>query len=90
MHLQCITMQIINFKIQESIVKEIDKSLKMFNFNNRTEFIRNAIRNQLEDYKMKQAMASIAHLRGASKSKITDEEYEEMRRIGFEKILKKI
>ena len=43
---------------------------------------------KVEETKLKQAMFEISHLKGASKKKTTEEEYERMRKIGFEKIFK--
>ena len=42
-------METVTFKLQEEIVNKIDKLLKPLNFNNRTEFIREAIRAKLNE-----------------------------------------
>jgi len=39
---------------------------------------------------MKEAMMSIAHLKGAAKKKTTDEEFEKIREKAFEEISKKL
>ena len=46
------------------------------------------LRRKIDNIKLKQAMMEIAHLKGASKRKTTEEEYEMMRKLGFEKIYK--
>ena len=40
-----------------------------YGYHNRTEFIRNALREKVEETKLKEAMMEIAHLKGASKKK---------------------
>ena len=81
-------MEMLNVKIEERLLKEIDKSLVKHRYSTRSEFVRDAIREKLEEAKLKQAILEIAHLKGASKRKTTEEEYENMRKLGFEKIAK--
>ena len=83
------TTEMITLKLEDKFLKDIDTIVKKEGYQNRTEFIRNALREKLEEAKLKQAMQEIAHLKGASKRKpITEEEYEEMRKKGWEKIVK--
>lgn len=72
--------KMITMKLDDKFLKDIDKAVKKGNYQNRTEFIRASLRKNLDEEKMREAMASIAHLRGASKTKITDEEYERIRK----------
>ncbi|MBT4174497.1 ribbon-helix-helix protein, CopG family [archaeon] len=41
-------MKLMTFKISESLLEEMDKISKEHHFSNRTEFIRNAIREKIE------------------------------------------
>jgi metal-responsive CopG/Arc/MetJ family transcriptional regulator len=80
--------EMISLKLEDKFLDEIDIIVKKEGYQNRTEFIRNALREKVEEAKLKQAMMEIAHLKGASKRKTTEKEYEMMRKIGFEKISK--
>ena len=70
----------ITLKLDSKFLEDIDSIVEKGSYHNRTEFIRNALREKVDEAKMKEAMMSISHLRGASKRKpITDEEYERVR-----------
>ena len=75
--------EMITLKLESKFLKEIDSVAKKNNYHNRTEFIRNALREKVDETKLKQAMQSIVHLRGASKKKTTEEEYERARTLAF-------
>lgn len=80
---------LVTFKMEHGFLKEVDKVAKRGGFHNRTEFIRAALREKIDEVKMKEAMKSIAHLKGSIKKKITDEEFEKAREKAFEEISKK-
>ena len=81
--------EMITLKLEDKFLKDIDTIVKKEGFQNRTEFIRNALREKVDDIKLKQAMMEIAHLKGASKRKpITEEEYEKARAKAFEEVYK--
>lgn len=82
--------ELVTFKMEHEFLKDVDQTAKSAGFQNRTEFIRAALREKVDDVKLKQAMASIAHLKGAAKKKTTPEEYEKAREKAFEEISKKI
>ncbi len=73
------TTELVTFKMEKEFLREVDKTVKETNFQNRTEFIRNALREKIDEAKLKKAMIEIAHLKGAAKKKTTDEEYERIR-----------
>tara|TARA_Y100000031_G_C7958288_1_gene264757 strand:- start:250 stop:516 length:267 start_codon:yes stop_codon:yes gene_type:complete len=78
-------MEIVSFKLHKQILKKMDKVLRPFNYNNRTEFIREAIREKLDRVDYEQAMKNLKKNFGASPIKISDEELEETRRrVGLE------
>lgn len=79
----------ITLKLDDQFLKEIDTVVEKEGYQNRTEFIRNALREKVEESKIKEAMLEIAHLKGASKKKTTLKEYEEARRLAFENIVRK-
>jgi metal-responsive CopG/Arc/MetJ family transcriptional regulator len=41
-------MKLLTFKVSESLLEEMDKTVIEHHFSNRTEFIRNAIREKIE------------------------------------------
>lgn len=72
-------MEIITFKIQEEIVKKIDGLLKPLNFNNRTEFIREALREKLRDLEKDRAINALEKFKGLSNKIVSDKRLEEIR-----------
>lgn len=79
MYYVCITMEIVSFKLQEAILKKIDKVLRPLHFNNRTEFIREAIRDKLHDIETEEFMREFGKFKGAAKTTMSDERLEEIR-----------
>ncbi len=82
--------EMITVKLEDVFLKEIDNVVHAQGYQNRTEFIRNALREKLEEAKLKEAMMQIAHLKGAAKKKTSDKEYEEIRKKAFEELSKKL
>jgi len=82
--------EMITVKLEKNFLNEVDNIVKKSGYQNRTEFIRNALREKVEDAKLKEAMISIAHLKGAAKKKTTEEEYERIREQAFEELDKKL
>ncbi len=81
--------EMITVKLNDSFLKEIDRVVKKENYQNRTEFIRNALREKIDSVKYKQALEEIAHLKGASNKKTSEEEYEKIREKAFEEFDKR-
>ena len=81
--------EMINIKLETKFLKEIDGIVKEQNYHSRTEFIRNALRENVDKAKLRQAMLELKHLKGSSKRKITPEEFERIRENAFEEIAKK-
>lgn len=67
-------MEAISLKLEEGILQNIDDSLKKHRYSTRTEFIRDAIREKLEDLEKDEALRNLRKYFGASERKITDEE----------------
>ena len=72
-------MQTITFKLNDEILSKVDKSLSMFNFSTRTEFIRDAIRDKLEQQETDNFMKKLAAFRGKAKTKYSDKEFRKLR-----------
>jgi len=69
-------METISFKIQHEIVQKIDQALKPLNYNNRTEFLREAIRDKLNQVEKEQVIEQLAKYKGSlrGKSKMSEKE----------------
>ena len=80
------TTEMITLKLEDTFLKEIDCVVAKEGYQNRTEFIRNALREKLEEVKMKAAVLGIAKLKGAAKKKTTPGEYERVRKKAFEEL----
>lgn len=62
-------MEIVSVKFQEDILKKIDESIKQNNFNSRTEFIREAVRDKLNEVERNMLVNRFIALRGKGKPK---------------------
>lgn len=71
--------ELVTFKMEHDFLKEVDKTAKSAGFQNRTEFIRNALREKVEEVKMKQVMIELSKFRGKAAKKTTDEERRKIR-----------
>lgn len=80
----------ISLKLEKKFLKDIDSIVKMQNYQNRTEFIRNALREKIEQTRKQEALKKIAQLKGASNKKTSKEELEKLRKKAFDEIEKKL
>ena len=67
-------METISLKLDESMLHNLDENLRKHNFSTRTEFIRTAIRDKLEDLSRDDLIKEFMKFRGKSKKKTTYEE----------------
>ena len=81
--------EMITVKLEDKFLEDIDSIVEKEGYQNRTEFIRNALREKVEEVKLKEVMKEIAHLKGASKKKTSEKEYEQIREKAFEELSKK-
>ena len=82
--------EMITMKLERTFLEEIDGIVKREGYQNRTEYIRNALRQKVEESKLRDTMSSLAHLKGASKRKTTEKGYEDVRKKAFEEISKRL
>lgn len=82
--------ELVTFKMDSEFLSEVDNISKKAGFGNRTEFIRGALREKIDEIRLKEAMISLTHLKGASKKKTSDEDLERIRKKAFEEIDKRI
>lgn len=81
--------EMITLKLEDVFLGDIDTIVKHEGYQTRTEFIRNALREKIEEIKLKKAMMELAHLKGSAKKKTTTADYEKIRAKAFEEISKK-
>jgi len=67
-------MEVVTVKFQEEVLKRVDKAIDGHNFNSRTEFIREAVRDKLLELSKEQLMAEFLKFRGKSNHKTTYED----------------
>ena len=67
-------METVSVKFQEDVLKKIDTSISQHNFNSRTEFIRDAVRDKLAELSKEDLMEEFLKFRGKAKKKTTYEE----------------
>ena len=78
------TTQMITVKMDDSFLREIDTIVEKQGYQNRTEFIRKALREKIEDARIRDAIANLAKLKGASKKQTSDAELEAIREKVFQ------
>jgi Arc/MetJ-type ribon-helix-helix transcriptional regulator len=67
-------MEIVSVKFQEDVMKKVDRSIAEHNFNSRTEFIREAVRDKLEGLSREDLIKEFMKFRGKAPKKTTDKE----------------
>ena len=77
--LHCIMMETVSFKLKKEIIKDIDQLIKPMRFNNRTEFIRQAIREKLNNIETELFLRKIKKFKGAAKTKTSDKKIHRIR-----------
>ncbi|MEK6964283.1 MAG: ribbon-helix-helix domain-containing protein [Nanoarchaeota archaeon] len=84
--------EMITVKLERQFLHQIDDIVKKSGYQNRTEFIRNALREKIDETKLKQAMIDIDQFRGIFKKKkqTTDKELHEIREKVFWEMHKKL
>ena len=69
----------ITLKLDRKFLKEIDAIVEQENYQNRTEFIRQSLRDTVSQERRKTIMAELRAIQGSSKKKVTEAEYEAAR-----------
>ena len=77
-------METISLKLDEQMLANVDDALKKNDYGTRTEFIRSAIRAELERVRREEAIKEFLSTRGSASRRTTDAEFEEARRKGLE------
>jgi len=72
-------MQIVTVKFQENVLQVMDSAIERHNFNSRTEFIREAVRDKLAGLTKEELVAEFLKYKGKAKTKLTDEQFKQIR-----------
>lgn len=82
--------ELVTFKLENNFLKELDKTVEEERFQNRTEFIRAALRDKIEDAKLKKAMILLSKMKGKALRKTTNEELHRARQSVFDALKKRL
>ena len=82
--------EMITLKLEDVFLEDIDAIVSKSGYQNRTEFIRNALREKIEEVRLKDAMIALSKLRGSSKGKTTEKDLEIARERAFRELEKSI
>lgn len=64
-------MEAVTVKFQENVLKKIDETISEHNFNSRTEFIREAVRDKIANLSKEDLIEEFLKFHGKSKKKTT-------------------
>ena len=83
-------MEVISLKLDENMLNNIDKSLQKHNYSTRTEFVRDAIREKLENMTREELIQEFLKTKGKFKHMNTsDEDLERIRQKSYDELCKK-
>lgn len=83
-------MEVVTVKFQEDVLKRVDESITEHNFNSRTEFIREAVRDKLADLSRDDLINKFLKFRGKAKKKTTYEENRKTREIVSKELMTRL
>lgn len=86
-------MDAISLKLDESFSKDIEKTMKKHRYTTKTEFIREAIRDKIEDLEKQEALLRLEKAYGAGRKKgrtITDEDIHRAGEEAIQELAKKL
>ena len=67
-------METISIRLDDGMMKELDRIMRKHHFATLTEFVRDAIRTRLKELEKEELLKAVGKLYGSSKKKTTDEE----------------
>ena len=83
-------METISVKLEEQFAKNLEKAMKRHNYSTKTEFIREAIRDKINDLEKGEVLMRARKFYGSSRLKTTDEQLHKSRERAFEEIEKEL
>jgi len=60
---------LVTFKLDEKFLQEVDDVVERSNFSSRTDFIRTALRDKVDEFRFKEIYERLGKLKGAGKKK---------------------
>lgn len=72
-------MKSISLKLDAKFLKDIERTVKGYRYSTKTEFIREAIRDKINEIEKQEMLKNVNKLFGSSKNKTTDEELHKAR-----------
>ncbi len=83
-------MEVVTVKFTESVLKEIDTSISEYNFNSRTEFIREAVRDKLSSLEKEELIKVFLKFKGKSRKKTSYEENRKTRELVGKELIREL
>ena len=83
-------MEAVSLKLEDTFLKDIEKSMKRHRYTTKTEFIREAIRDKIKDLEKEEALIKLKKLYGASRIRTTDEQRHKAGEGAFEELEQEI
>ena len=83
-------MDVVSVKFQEDVLGKIDKSISEHNFNSRTEFIREAVRDKLSSLDKEDLIKEFLKFQGKAHKKTTPEQNKKTRNQVSKELLKEL
>ena len=74
-------MENVSIKLDGEFLNNIEKFMKKYNYMTKAEFIRQAIRDKIQQMEKEEMLKAVERLAGSSKRKTTDEELHEVREV---------
>jgi metal-responsive CopG/Arc/MetJ family transcriptional regulator len=81
-------MDVVSLKLDEHMLMQVDQNLQKHNFSTRTEFIRDAIREKLEDLRREELMNEFLSLQGKATTRVSNAQLKAIREEVFHKLLR--
>ena len=82
-------MEVISLKLDENMLSNVDKSLKKHNYSTRTEFIRDAIRDKLEELTRDELIEIFMTTKLTPKKRFTEKEWEQAKENAVRELIQK-
>ena len=83
-------MEIVSVKFKQEILEKIDSTITEHNFNSRTEFIREAVRDKMESFSRDELLKEFLKFRGKSPIKTTGKEREKIRKQASKELIEEL
>ena len=67
-------METVSIKLESGFIKDLDRIMKRHRYMTKTEFIRQALRDKMDELEKQETLKNVEMLFGSSKRKTTDEQ----------------